>query len=154
MSRSRAINNLQLSLNDFRRLCILKGIYPRDPDGLKKPNGKHQAFYHVKDISFLAHEPLLQKFREFKTFAKKFTRLAGKRNEHDAEALYENRPKYTLTHLVKERYPHFNNALHDMDDILCLLYLFAAMPRKRLIASEETSTSERLCREWEKYVTG
>ena len=153
ISRSRAINNLQLSLNDFRRLCILKGIYPRDPEGLKKPNGKHQSFYHVKDISFLAHEPLLQKFREFKTFAKKFTRLAGKRNEHDAEQLYENRPKYTLTHLVKERYPHFNNALHDMDDILCLLYLFAAMPRKRLIAASETSTSERLCREWEKYVT-
>ena len=50
ISRSRAINNLQLSLNDFRRLCILKGIYPRDPDGLKKPNGKHQSFYHVKDI--------------------------------------------------------------------------------------------------------
>ena len=35
ISRSRAINNLQLSLNDFVDYCILKGIYPRDPEGLK-----------------------------------------------------------------------------------------------------------------------
>ena len=94
MSRTRAVNNLQITLKDFRRLCILKGIYPRDPDGLKKPNGKHQTFYHVKDISFLAHEPLLKKFRDFKSFAKKFARLAGKNMESDAERLWENRPQY------------------------------------------------------------
>ena len=152
ISRSRAVNSLQITLKDFRRLCILKGIYPRDPDGLKKAHGKHQTFYHVKDISFLSHEPLLNKFRDFKAFAKKFQRLAGKKNEYDANRLWDARPQYTLEHLVKERYPHFNDALHDMDDALSTVYLFAALPSKRLIDAKDTAICTRLAREWEKFV--
>lgn len=52
-----------------RRLCILKGIYPHEPKHKKKVNKGSTAprtFYLLKDIKFLLHEPIVNKFREYK----------------------------------------------------------------------------------------
>ncbi|CAN6477843.1 unnamed protein product [Victoria cruziana] len=44
-----------------RRLCILRN-FPSLPK--KKTEVNHKTYYHMKDILlFLAHEPLLEKFR-------------------------------------------------------------------------------------------
>ena len=71
ISRAQCLKMLQVSVKDFRRLCILKGVYPREPPGGIPAKKKSQTFYHVKDIRAIAHEPLLKKFRDFRAFMKK-----------------------------------------------------------------------------------
>ena len=61
-------------------------------------------YYFAKDILFLSHEPLLEKFREFKVFVKKLTRAIHKGEIHSADKLVENKPVYTLDHVIKESY--------------------------------------------------
>jgi len=151
VSRNKAMKMLQITLRDFRRLCILKGIYPRDPK--KKPNkDKNKTYYHIKDISYLAHEPLLAKFRSFKTFMKKVRKRLAKNEHQDANRMYDKKPEYTLDHLVRERYPRFADSLEDLDDGLCLMHLFANLPSIGSIRVERTEAALRFCREWQLYV--
>ncbi|CAH1802182.1 unnamed protein product [Owenia fusiformis] len=134
ISRSQALRKLQLSLADFRRLCIIKGIYPHEPRH-KKTVGKGstapKTYYYLKDIQFLLHEPIVNKFRDFKSFLRKIKRACDKGDDERAERLRQNKPKYKLDHIVKERYPTFIDAIRDMDDCLSMAFLFSTFPKSR-----------------------
>jgi hypothetical protein len=70
------------------------------------------------------------------------------------DRLEERKPQYGLDHLVKERYPTFQDALRDMDDPLTLVQLFARLPadKRHGIPSEVVQRSRTLALEFESYV--
>ncbi|KAL7779590.1 hypothetical protein CFE70_009094 [Pyrenophora teres f. teres 0-1] len=156
ITRTRAVKKLQISLPDFRRLCIFKGIYPREPRNKKKVSKGSTAattFYYTKDIQYLLHEPLLAKFREHKAVAKKIGRALGRGESGDASRLEKNlMPKVKLDHIIKERYPTFVDALRDLDDALSMLFLFANLPSSDHIPAKTIALCQRLTREFEHYV--
>lgn len=79
----------------------MKGIFPREPK--KKVKGNHHTYYHTKDILFLKHEPLLEKFREMRAYEKKIKKAVSKKNRELAERLLTRKPSYTLDMLIRER---------------------------------------------------
>ncbi|EAW10286.1 mRNA-binding ribosome synthesis protein NOP7 [Aspergillus clavatus NRRL 1] len=156
ITRTQAVRKLQISLPDFRRLCIFKGIYPREPRSKKKASKTstpNTTFYYTKDIQYLLHEPLLRKFRDQKAVAKKIARSLGRGEVGDAARLEKNHaPKLTLDHVIKERYPTFIDALRDLDDALSLLFLFANLPSDAHVPPKTIALCQRLCHEFQHYL--
>eukprot|EP01028_Stygiella_incarcerata_P009531 TRINITY_DN455_c3_g1_i1.p1 TRINITY_DN455_c3_g1~~TRINITY_DN455_c3_g1_i1.p1 ORF type:complete len:673 (+),score=231.01 TRINITY_DN455_c3_g1_i1:1970-3988(+) len=146
LTRSQALKRLQISLKDFRRLCILKGVFPREPR--KKFKGRSKTYYYLKDIKMLGHEPVLHKFRELKVWIKRLNKAMGRREETRSAHLIEQKPKYHLDHIVKERYPTFLDALRDLDDALCLVQFFAHLPGVSGVPVERVQTCQRIMREF------
>merc|ERR1712025_173939 len=156
MTRKRALKKLQLTLKDFRRLCILKGVFPREPRNRKRAQkgnvSKVQTLYYEKDIRFLLHEPIVWKFRGFKVFLRKLKKASEKKNWDTVERLHQNKPKYSLDNIVKERYPTFIDAIRDLEDCLCLSFLYATFPKTHKTPVEMTSLCRRLTTEFMHYV--
>lgn len=151
MTRKAALKKLQLSLNDFRRLCVLKGIYPREPRNRKRAQkGKAgiQTLYHVKDIQFLMHEPIIWRLRDYKIFNKKVGRARAVRDFEKLNRYLNNHPTLKLDHIVKERYPTFLDALRDLDDCLTLCFLFSTFPSLAHVPRDQSSLCRRLSLEF------
>ncbi|KAL1899351.1 mRNA-binding ribosome synthesis protein nop7 [Ceratocystis pirilliformis] len=162
ITRNQALKKLQLSLADFRKLCIWKGIFPREPRNRKKANKSSTystTFYYAKDIQYLLHEPLIQKFRDLKALEKKISKALGRGDVGDAKRLNENasrsestgKARFTLDHVIRERYPTFNDALRDLDDCLSMLFLFANLPSTNSVPAKVIARCERLCLEFQHY---
>ncbi|CAF3891872.1 unnamed protein product [Rotaria sp. Silwood2] len=155
ISRNQALRKLQLTLADFRRLCILKGIYPVEPKNRRKANrGRlaNKTYYLAKDIRFLTHEPIIDKFRHLKSYLRRLTKAKARKEKTKEEALRNNRPFYKLDHVVRERYPSFADALRDLDDCLTLIFLFANFPLLKKLYEPRLRLCRRLSVEFLHYV--
>jgi len=150
MTRKQALQKLQLSLIDFRKLCILKGIYPREPK--RKIYGTNKTYYLVKDIKFLSHDPLLDKLREKRAFNKKVKSAQGKRDLQKVKRLQFLTPQYSLGATIKSRYPTFVDALRDLDDAMCLVVLCSRLPQSGKIQDKRIRNCEKLESAFNKYV--
>eukprot|EP00011_Vannellida_sp_DIVA3-517-6-12_P013266 CAMPEP_0114626792 /NCGR_PEP_ID=MMETSP0168-20121206/11966_1 /TAXON_ID=95228 ORGANISM="Vannella sp., Strain DIVA3 517/6/12" /NCGR_SAMPLE_ID=MMETSP0168 /ASSEMBLY_ACC=CAM_ASM_000044 /LENGTH=589 /DNA_ID=CAMNT_0001838111 /DNA_START=70 /DNA_END=1835 /DNA_ORIENTATION=- len=151
VTRGQAIRRLQLSLPQFRKLCILKGVYPREPT--KKVKGKDKTYYYTKDILFLANDPILKTFREKKTWRKRVTKAKGRHAPREVvQRIEAQMPVYKLDHIIRERYPTFVDALRELDDALSMIHLFAQMPTVSMVDATRIANCKRLCLELQSYV--
>jgi len=111
-----------------------------------------KTLYYEKDIRFLLHEPIVWKFREFKVFLRKLKKAKEKGNTETVDRLNDNKPKYSLDHIVKERYPTFIDAIRDLEDCLCLAFLYGTFPKTARTPKEMVELCRRLVVEFMHYV--
>lgn len=155
MTRLAALNKLQLSLNDFRRLCILKGIYPREPRNRRKAqkgNTQIKILYHKKDINFLLHDKLIWTLRDMKIYNRRIKKAESIGDKRLKRMRINKYPVLRLDHVVKERYPTFIDAIKDLDDCLTLLFLFSTFPAIKCVTRSQTALCRRLTVEFMHYV--
>jgi pescadillo protein len=132
-----------------RKLCILKGVYPREPKKRKNPN---KVYYLKKDIMFLYHDPIVEKLREQKIYHRKMKSAEGLKDRFKLIQLKLKFPTYSLDHIMRERYPNFSDAIRDLDDALSLIVLIAQLPQTDILAKPRILECERLYYEFESWV--
>ncbi|XP_050094553.1 pescadillo homolog [Anopheles aquasalis] len=155
LTRRAAMKKLQLSMKDFRQLCILKGIYPREPKNrarAQKGSQDIKILYHKKDITFLLHEPIVWTLRDRKIYNRRIAHARAKKNLALRDIRQQNFPQLKLDHIVKERYPTFIDAIKELDDCMTLLFMFSTFPASKVITRELTTMSRRLTIEFMQYV--
>ncbi|XP_058462497.1 pescadillo homolog [Malaya genurostris] len=155
ITRKAAMRKLQLSMQDFRRLCILKGVYPREPKHrviAQRGSTDIKILFHKKDITFLLHEPIVWTLRDRKIFNRRIAHARAKGDNLLKNVRMANYPVIKLDHIIKERFPTFMDAIKELDDCMTLLFLFSTFPATKVITRDLTSLARRLTIEFMHYI--
>jgi pescadillo protein len=155
ISRTQVIKKLQLSIFQFRQLCILKGIHPVEP-GLQRIRKQTKTWYYLKDINFMNRDEIMTWFYKMKAYKKKVSYLKGVNKPTELAALKQNKPTLNMDHFVRERYPTLQDAVNDLDDGLSLISLFSEMQygvTAKVMSKKLFKECIRLRSEWLAFVT-
>jgi len=155
IARNQVTKRLQLNIQEFRKLCILKGIHPVEP-GLKRLRKEgNKTWYVLKDVNFMKRDEIYQWYRDTKTYKKKVTYLKAMNKPAELAALRQRKPKLNMDHFVRERYPTFQDAVNDLDDALSMIFLFVEMQHGvigKSLKKKHFAECARLKSEWLAYV--
>ena len=164
LSRMQAQRLLQVDSMNFRRLCILKGIYPRSMAKSKaKDSGNEKQYFLTKEVKWLARDDVAQKGHAFRAWEKKMRRARAQRDKRQQKSLRKRwKPSYKLDATIRERYPTFADALKDVDDAMSMIYLFAFLPPEinsrttidfhRAHTSGLSERSQEIVQRWCRYI--
>lgn len=165
LTRMQATRLLQLDSIHFRRLCILKGIYPRALERSKqKQSGNEKQYYLSKEIKWLVRDHLSEKMMAYRAWEKKVRRMEamGKHEELKLLQSPKVKPQHNLVATIKERYPYFIDAVKDIDDAMSMITLYAFLsPEIKSNTTVEThhaltsglhEHARTICNEWTQYV--
>ncbi|KJP85445.1 hypothetical protein AK88_04918 [Plasmodium fragile] len=127
------LKKLYLNDKEFQKLCIFKGIYPKDfkeiPVKLRRKFYRQKVYYSKNDLNKLAHEKIIQDFRKIATCLKKYKKYkVALEDQEKCKTLIKNFPKYALDHIIKERFPVFSYAIEELDDALSAVVAYSLLP--------------------------
>jgi len=156
INRNQAIRRMNLNIQQFRKMCIMKGIHPVEP-GLKRIRKQSsRTWYFLKDINFMRRDEILGWFDDYRMYKKKKAYLIGVRKNAELAVLKQNKPTLNVEHYVRERYPTLQDAVNDLDDALSLVCLFVEMQygvTAKIMKKKQFKECIRLKSEWMAYVT-
>lgn len=69
----------------------------------------------------------------FQAVMKHVRKAYNRKDDEKGASLYGKRPRYSLNHIIRERYPAFTDALNDLDDPLTLAFLYTRMPSRKCV---------------------
>lgn len=130
LSKMQAQRLLQVDSMTFRRLCILKGIYPRSiAKSRQKDSGNTKQYYLAREVKWLVQDDIRSRLAAFEAWQKKVRRAKAQHRFETLKILQTNqkKPHYRLDATIKERYPTFMEALRDVDDAMSMIALYAAL---------------------------
>ncbi|KAI4838210.1 pescadillo-like protein [Plasmodium brasilianum] len=133
LTKNYILKKLFLNEEQFRKLCIFKGIYPKDfkdiPLKYRRRFYRNKVYYTRNDFQKLSHEKIIADFRKIKIYLKKYKNYKTQlQDKEKCKKIIKNFPRYKLDHIIKERFPICSYAIEQLDDALNCIIAYSLLP--------------------------